>query len=268
MSLVRSLLLSGMVVSAVPLAAQRAVVVLDETGSPVPYAVVSIANGRAMMANERGRVMLRDAARDSLRLSVRRLGYREFKGWVHASDSTYVVSIEHLPQALGGVVVSATANTPLSRTGFYDRAERVQRGAIVGEFIPPEEVEARNQSLVSNLLQGHRYVRVSAMASSGRRRVVLLGRGGCAMTVVVDGQVAMNTLQDIATEETPTSISLEGTRPRRSERTVLDVDELVHGQAVVAVEIYPSTANAPVELVSLAGRGSCGIVAIWTGARQ
>jgi hypothetical protein len=36
----------------------------------------------------------------------------------------------------------------------------------------------------------------------------------------------------------------------------------------MAIEIYPSSANAPAELQSLAGRGSCGIVAVWTGPRQ
>jgi hypothetical protein len=44
------------------------------------------------------------------------------------------------------------------------------------------------------------------------------------------------------------------------------IDDLVSGRSVAAIEIYASTANAPAELIPLTGNGSCGIVAIWTGA--
>jgi hypothetical protein len=47
-----------------------------------------------------------------------------------------------------------------------------------------------------------------------------------------------------------------------------DIDELVDGRSIMAIEIYPSTANAPAELIPPSGRGSCGIVAIWTGPRH
>jgi hypothetical protein len=45
-------------------------------------------------------------------------------------------------------------------------------------------------------------------------------------------------------------------------------DDIVSGREVMAIEIYPSTANAPVGMISGTGRGSCGIVAIWTGPRR
>jgi hypothetical protein len=42
----------------------------------------------------------------------------------------------------------------------------------------------------------------------------------------------------------------------------------VNGLSVMAIEVYASTANAPAEMQTLGGRGSCGIVAIWTGPRK
>ena len=44
--------------------------------------------------------------------------------------------------------------------------------------------------------------------------------------------------------------------------------ELVEGSAVMAIEIYPSLANAPDELIPLTGGGGCGIIALWTGPRH
>jgi hypothetical protein len=46
------------------------------------------------------------------------------------------------------------------------------------------------------------------------------------------------------------------------------LEDHVAGSEVMAIEVYPSTANAPVELIPLTRQGSCGIVAAWTGPRQ
>lgn len=258
-----------LIAASLPLKAQQqryTVAVVDDAGVRVAHAVLNVGSSRALIADEQGRLILRGEARDSLRVRARRIGYREYDGWVRRVDSTFVIALARIPQVIGQVVVTARFETPLARSGFYDRAERVRRGAILGEFIPPEEVESRNQALVSNLLQGHRYVRVSSTNRHGRRKPVLLGRGGCPMTIMIDRQVVTDTEQDNVAEDVPTSI-MQGTRTPGGP-TKLDIDELVDGRAVVAVEIYPSMANAPAELVSVSGRGSCGIVAIWTGSRQ
>lgn len=78
-------------------------------------------------------------------------------------------------------------------------------------------------------------------------------------------------IEETARETVPTSLDRQGTAPitaDRDERLLLDVDQVVNGLSIMAIEIYPSTANAPVELQALGGRGSCGIVAIWTGPRR
>jgi hypothetical protein len=46
------------------------------------------------------------------------------------------------------------------------------------------------------------------------------------------------------------------------------LDMLAHGREIAAIEVYGSTANAPSELIPLTGRGSCGLIAVWTGGRH
>jgi hypothetical protein len=46
------------------------------------------------------------------------------------------------------------------------------------------------------------------------------------------------------------------------------IDEVLSVAEVMAMEIYPSTVNAPSELIPQMNRGSCGLVAIWTGPRR
>jgi hypothetical protein len=49
------------------------------------------------------------------------------------------------------------------------------------------------------------------------------------------------------------------------------IDELLDANAISAIEVYASAANAPAELIPLVGasqEGACGIVARWTGGRR
>jgi hypothetical protein len=243
------------------------IVVRDDVGSVVPYAVLSVFGGNTLIASESGIVAIRGVRTDSIQVHVRRIGYREFVGWIRTDSSgRAVVSLAPIARALDAVIVSERAMTPLARTGFYDRAARVRAGAILGDFVTPEQLEARMSASVSRILQAERYVRVSRLGM----RPVILGRGGCAMTILLDGQRVRDMIEDAAREETPTSLDRAGTRQsgNKNVQSLLDVDQIVDGASVMAIEIYPSTANAPPELQTLGGRGSCGIVAIWTGPRR
>lgn len=241
----------------------------DPTGRPIAHAVVEVAAGVPRLADDSGRVALRleDAKRPTLR--VRRLGFREWKGALPAPDAAgrHVVVLDRLQFALDTVRVLAAA-TPLATRGFYDRVARVQRGAIVGEFITPEELEDRDPSLVSRILTGRRYVRIGNSGEM-RGRPIVLGRNGCGMTIILDGQRVNRTLEQHPTMSAQTSI-MGGTGAGlvKPPAELVSIDEIVDGRAVAAIEIYPSTANAPAELIPLTGGGSCGIVAIWTGVRK
>jgi hypothetical protein len=141
--------------------------------------------------------------------------------------------------------------------------ERVQRGAIVGWFIPPEELDRRHISQVSRVLQGVGSVRVERRRDG---KPVVTGRGGCAMSVLLDGQ-RLNAVSSETVSPGPTSLS--GGRGRSGGMGGgMSIDEAIEGNSVMAIEIYPSLANAPDELIPLTGGGSCGIIALWTGPRR
>lgn len=243
--------------------------VVDRSGAPVPFAVVEVEKQGPRVADGDGQLLQKHRWADSLRVRARRIGYREHFGYVRptAGSGDLVVTMDRIAVAVDAVVVTATRQTPLARTGFYDRVERIQRGALNGTFITPEELEERNPSTVTQTLRGRTGVSVSfVQAPGGRQRAVVRGRGGCAMNIVVDGQY-VETAQADAADAAPTSIVPQGTSSRPASE-MESIDDLVAGRAIMAIEIYPSAANAPAEIAPPRGRGSCGIVAIWTGPRQ
>lgn len=255
--------------TATPMRAQESAArlrVVDTGGLPIPFAVVNIGKARALIADDSGRLVLSASDDDSLRIRVRRIGYAEFYGPVpRPSDGQYVIILTPLPTQIAAVTVTERANTPLAMRGFYDRVERVRLGAIVGSFLTPEDLDEMNESSVSGILRHSTYARISRVRlGRGIPLNVVTGRGGCAMNIVVDGQLATRTVQELYS---PGSINSAGTRVDRGVGPPMDIDELVDGRSVMAVEVYPSGANAPAELIPISGTGSCGIVAIWTGGR-
>ena len=88
------------------------------------------------------------------------------------------------------------------------------------------------------------------------------------MNIVIDGQLAHGTVQEDVAGEAPTSITGRGTAIERPEPDKPDIDQLLDGRSVAAIEVYPSGANAPADVIPMTGRGSCGVVVIWTGARR
>ena len=181
------------------------------------------------------------------------------------TNGEYVVRLEPAVRTLGEVRVVADRHTPLARTGFYDRMQRVQRGAIVGTFITPEELERRSSTLTSHVLTGLPSVRIQR-ASDGRP--IVLGRGGCPMTVLLDGQRLNGLLQEAAAGRGTSIAPNSQMRPMGRESEWPSIDQVTVATEIMAIEVYNSTANAPSELIPLTGGGSCGIIALWTGPRR
>lgn len=238
-------------------------------GQPVPYAVVSVDGAPYRIADDSGALTLVMASRDSLPVLVKRIGFRPYDGWARrgAGDDTYEAVMQPLAAVIDTVRVVARQVTPLSRTGFYDRVDRVKKSAMLGEFISPEELDARNLTRVSDILQGRQYSRIANITLSGRMLPVVQGRARCPMNIVVDGQYVKGTVQEGPVSEVPLSILSHGSRSAGGGST-LTVDDIVDGRSVMAIEIYPSIANAPAELIPTASHGGCGLVAIWTGPRR
>ena len=242
--------------------------VVEVDGRPVPYALVSLSGGNSAIADESGRVTVKVPSRDTMVVWVRRIGYRPFEGRVTCGGvgSECLVTMSRLASLMDTVRVVASQSTPLSRTGFYDRVERVRKGAFTAEFITPEELDARDVSQVSRILEGRRFIRLEKVGTLARRMAVL-GRAGCPMTILVDGQRMTKMVEDEIGGTVPTSINSFGSKQVRPGEG-LTIDEVVEGRSVMGIEIYPSTANAPAELIPIGGRGSCGFVAVWTGPRR
>lgn len=252
--------------TATPMLAQEAAArlrVVDTGGLPIPFAVVNVGKARALIADDSGRLVVPRSGDDSVRFRVRRIGYAEhYSTLPRSADGRYVIALTPLPTQLAAVAVIERANTPLAMRGFYDRVERVQNGAIVGSFFTPEDLDEMNESTVSGMLRRNIHVRVGRTRPSHEMpKSIITGRGGCRMNILIDGLLASGSAQDGSS-----SGSIMGaTYVRRGDHP--DIDQLVDGRSVMAVEVYPSGANAPAELIPISGTGSCGIVAIWTGGR-
>lgn len=235
------------------------VLVTDVRGNAIPFAFVQILNGVSRVADDSGRAVFNLKPKDSLNIQARRIGFQPYTGWVKRNPETgmYVADLPLLPRTLDPVTIAGRRDTPLARTGFYDRVARVQKGAFSARMITPEELEFRNPMKLSQVLTGDRYVKVTPM--NGRQ--VLLGRGiNCAMTILVDGQQILGTYEEAIGSPNPPPMS-----------SLTSIDDVVTGASIAAIEIYGSAAAVPVELQRVAGSRmaqGCGLVAIWTGSRK
>lgn len=256
------------------------VVVTDKNGEPIPYATVSLGGGATRITDTNGELQLNGVSADSVRLIVKRIGFREhdMKVGRPAPEAPFRVALNRVAQSLDAVEVKAKETSPLQRTGFYERMLDVQRGATVGEFFTPEMLQARSSGRFSNLVQGSKFLKFQNIQG----KMVLLGRSVgansgsgdyCNMNVVLDG---MRINGNIEPRYTSSPANVGGGAPasgplaprRTQDDLYVAIDELVSGGEVTAIEVYPSTANAPSKLQPLTGGGSCGLVAIWTGGRQ
>jgi hypothetical protein len=200
----------------------------------VPFAQVSIDGKPSIPVDSLGGLRLPRTVPGKSRIRVQRIGFTPLDTVLDVeSTSSIRLTLQPIEGKLDAVLISADRDSPLARRGFYDRMRRVRLGAQRGEFITPEDITMRPGASLASLFQGRTMVSVSRS-----RPLILTGRGGCTMQVLLDGRVVDDSF----------------------------LDDLVSVTEVAAVEIYGSMANAPGELVTLSRRGSCGLVVIWTGA--
>ena len=256
--------------AAAPRTTVREVAVRDRGGQAIPYAVLTVSSGVNRVADANGIVELPSPVdADSVELVVRRIGYRPFGEWVNVvEDGRFIVEMDPLPRALHPRTITERRDTPLARQGFYDRMERVRRGATVARFFTPEELDQRQVNRISGLLAGESYVKIERF----NQRAILTGRSpGCALAVIVDGMRMSGMVEELYTREGQDEVRRLGGGQTGTSRFLAgrtSVDELMSAFSVAAMELYPTAAAAPIELQRAAGNGWCGILAIWSGARQ
>ena len=224
-------------------------VVADSGGRTVAYVSLDGGVKYRTITNAVGEFRLSIPANLGLEISVRRIGFLPTKVRVEpGADTTVNITIQQLAVLMTTQIVRAQQQVrTLELRGFYDRMLEQQRGALVGVFILPEEIEMRNPQRVSQLLEARQGVQVRRVGSCNIIATCyrVMGTAGCAATVFLDGQ-RLNSLA--AASGNP------GSAPA--------IDELIPVSSVSAVEVYPRGAMAPPKYQALGG--TCAIVLIWT----
>jgi hypothetical protein len=140
-----------------------------------------------------------------------------------------------VPIALEGITVSTERRRLLlERRGFYRRRDRG-----FGYFLDPEEIRDYNPFYTTDLFRQIPGARIRPMPGSFGSTVTFRGfsRWCPHPRFVLHGWL----------------LALGG----------FSVDELVHPEEIMAIEVYPSGAGAPPRYLGFGG-GRCGVVMIWT----
>jgi hypothetical protein len=212
--------------------------VADKDGVPIPFASVSVNSGDPGYTDADGMLTMKTETGETARLYVRRMGYRpvETKARRDSTSGAFSVELEPILVSLATMKVTARRSTPLSRTGFYDRATMAMKGAFPGQFYGPEDLDAQSAGRMSELLLTSRYVNV---VSKGGLLEKVLGRGGCEMLLLLDGRWVRG-----------------------------PIDETTGAGQLMAVEVYPSISNMPIANLPPMMGSSCGVIVMWTGSRR
>lgn len=273
-------------------AQQRTLRVITPDSVPIPYAWVAIQGQTPRIADEKGMVTLGSLAAKSYAADIRRIGYTAFAGPLNIGETTTTISLAPLATPLGKVTVTGQALASVE--GFYRRWLKRQNGGGPGSFIGPEEIEKKNTADVAGLIRDQSGLKLER-ARDGGYVAIGTGSNGCQMAVMVDGQVVraaqessqgtssrtgigsptaditygMSAKQKDSVARAVANNGMSGVERKFADYTSANstkIDQIVPIDAVVAVEVYARTGNLPAEL-NLTDN-SCGLIAIWTGARK
>ena len=251
------------------------VVISDSLGNRVPFAVVQVDSRTRRAASDSGVVLLELAAADSIKLSIRRIGFAPFDGWAKrtADGAAYDVRLAVLPQTLRAVQVRAPSENRLFRAGFYERMEGSFRITARSLFMTPEELELRNADRVTSLLQGVDFLRITRVRTgSGSASYdvanVVRGRGRCTANILLDGQIPPGIVEEVMAEEMRGTSFVGSNHARPTGGPVIPLDQVVLPGSIAGIEVYQMASGAPVELRVKVKRPTCPLIAIWTGARR
>lgn len=225
--------------------------VVDSGGRPVQYAMIDGGGNARALTNLSGEFRLLLPPKNKVEVNVRRIGFLPAKVLIEpGGDTTVTVTVAQLGIMMETQVIRAREQTvKLSVTGFYERMNQAVNGALIGEFVLPEEIEIRKPNRATQLFEGRRGIRVRRFGNCYDVTTCyrITGTGDCAATVYLDGRRLNPINQGSAAAGIAATPS---------------IDDILNPSAVSAIEIYPRGSSAPPQFQSLAG--TCAIVAIWT----
>lgn len=237
--------LSLSLLCAAPLLAQdvRGTVLEEGTGRPIPEAVVTLVNSQGLrtartLAGADGTFSFRVPQPDGYQLRAERVGYRGVSSpyVTLAPGDSVVLELRMSTRTVILAPLTVVAGGDVLRDRVLAAFE-YRRRRTSGRFVGPEQIERIRPYYTTDVLQQVPFVDVTG----GMRRSVLLSdrRGGhCTPTVFVD-------------------------RVRYRLDTDIELDQLVAGTRVLAVEVYPSPSGLPPEF-SVLDNYDCGVIVIWT----
>ena len=214
--------------------------VRDSAGKPIPYATVVWGEARQVVSTtDSGTFELHDIPAATTRFTVRRLGYVPVDFDLELRPGRLkpvVVNLIPVAAPLSEVSVATHSDVDsdeyraarFAATGFVARMAR-----LPGYFIPPDEVERRRPTYVSDLMYG-----VPGVTMVGRPHTASLyyvsSSQRCRMQLYLDGHPAT------------------------------DGDDLVPGSDIKAVEVYTSLTSAAEKFLPSPLKGYCGSIVVWT----
>lgn len=218
--------------------------VLEDGGErPVPEAVVTLINGQGLragrvVAGADGTFSIRITRPDAYQLRAERVGYRPVTSpyVTLAPGDSVVLQLRMSTRSVVLAPLTVVAGGDVLRDRVLAEFE-YRRGRGFGRFVGPEQIERIRPFYTTDVLQQVPFVTVTGGA---RRSIVLSDRRGgqCTPTVFVDR-----------------------TRYRIGED--VNLDQIVAGTRVLAVEVYPTPSGLPAEF-SVLDNYRCGVVVIWT----
>ncbi|HEX6040098.1 carboxypeptidase-like regulatory domain-containing protein [Longimicrobium sp.] len=250
---------------ALPAAAQGHVSgqILDaRTGEPVPGAFVSMLTSegrfrRITGTDSVGKFSFDEVLPGRFRLNAGRIGYYTAQGGHMELEHNDTVTVD-IRLSAGGVLLQAITvvarsqprGNPMLR-GFY---ERMDRGT--GYYLNRDAVEARNASMVTDLLVTLPGVRLGPQTHAGRQiimsRAMRSGSAGCPVQFFVDN-VHVNR---------DTGAQLGRSVPMEP----LSIDAYVQPSSIEGIEVYSGLSSLPAEFMTNEAR--CGTVVVWTRRGQ
>lgn len=221
----------------------RGTVLEEGSGRPVPEAVVTLVNSQGLRAGRTiaaadGTFAFRITRPDGYQLRAERVGYRAVSSpyVTLAPGDSVVLELRMSTRSVILAPLTVVAGGDVLRDRVLAAFE-YRRGRGFGRFMGPEQIERIRPFYATDVLQQVPFVTVTG----GMRRSVVLSdrRGGqCTPTVFVD-------------------------RVRYRLGEDFDLDQIVAGTRVLAVEVYPTPSGLPPEF-SVLDNYRCGVIVIWT----
>jgi len=223
----------------------------DNSGAPIPGARVELLDElrrpiRGTVTDDEGRFRIPNVRSGPFLLRAARLGYRTTTTPRWRIQGGEVLQVE-VRMDVDAVVLAPLEIKAARRAQPSPVLEgfRARMASGLGHFVTRADIEARNPSMISDMLAMVPGVHLEG-SGSGLRRTVHIGRAGasrCPAQIFVDGFLYNRPVMG------------------RGDN-VFAIDDAVTPSSVEGIEVYRGMAGVPAEFLNPNSR--CGVVVIWT----